>query len=325
MSIVFHVGYPKAGSTTLQRSVFPLHTGINYFGISPRKNLSEMASADKTWHTQDSIQRIPKLIGELNNLLFKTDGLKFDSARAQDLYSQIVPAQSEQTSLFSSEAATGVVHSYPDLAEKARRIRCIFGQINILIVIREQSDILQSNYRDHPFDPRLPATGRPMNFNKWIETDVTRRWFRVTDSLFYGNVIGIYDALFGRENVHILPLELWQTDFALFTRNLAQALGVEHRELELLARDARVENAGITGRWNAYRRIRRLVPMRTLPNAGMLGTLKTPVNRWMSTGDKERIRLTEQTRERIRQLYSEDNRIVSDRIGIDLSRIGYCV
>lgn len=300
---IFHIGFPKAGSTTLQNQIFPNLLGCHF--------------TDAHLNKQHKIK-------ELYVEVFKKDGMHFNLKRAQTLASDISESVSEDTIIFSEESGLDVIYGYPDVVTKADRLFQIFGgDLKVVIVVREQLAILKSIYRDHPFDPNNFLKGKPVGFAKWIRGIEKRRYFRHTDLLYYHRLIAHYDDLFGAKNVLILPLELMSKNSAAFSDSLGEFIGVDANEIELNV-GKHPENVGHSANKNRLRRLHRYFPKwrvgRMIPSP-----LRSTLIRFIESGGKENIKVSSQLAIQIRNRYAQSNRQLAARCGFDVEALGYSV
>ena len=74
MDVVFHIGYPKAASTTLQKHLFCCHSDLNSLALFPRKNAGLEAVTRR--------ENIPYLESEDLRKFYKALLSGYDSLRA---------------------------------------------------------------------------------------------------------------------------------------------------------------------------------------------------------------------------------------------------
>jgi hypothetical protein len=113
--------------------------------------------------------------------------------------------------------ATGPARPEPDVL--AGRIHAVLPNAKILITIRNQIGWLDSNYR-HYFN-HLPA-GRTgfLDFLRTLEGKIS------LDVGHFDRLVDLYDRLFGAENVHVLPLEKIESSEQASFRALAAFLNI---------------------------------------------------------------------------------------------------
>jgi hypothetical protein len=176
-----HIGYHKTGTTWLQDHLFS------------RRDAAFVVPFDRKT--------------TLNRVMIEPYPLAFDAAAARDalrpeidrlLAEHRIPVITSES--LSGEDASGGYQG----KEMADRIKLVFPDANILVVIREQQDIIRSSYQmyvrgnglvslRHYLDAPRPARAMP---------------FFHLDYYKYDRLIAYYHRLFGRERVLALPYEL---------------------------------------------------------------------------------------------------------------------
>jgi hypothetical protein len=308
MKPLIHVGFPKCGSTWLQRQVFTREeTGF----ASP-------------WGAQ-----CPLLVEHVK----VTDTFLFDEQL------DALRAQYEQG--FRETAAKGLapvlsfehilVDPYggkADRRESARRLRALFPDAKILMIIREQKGIIQSSYQEHM------RRGSPATIERFLGADRQRRLgfgpVCQIETFLYDRLIAYLHEAFGRENVLVLPLEMSRE--AAFLEKICALVGRAPNDAMRTAAIKREREA----RKSDYVFLRRL---------NYIGT-----SRYVTKGEDTLLRkaayglnialdkvtpdaLYQRNRARIGTViethvgdfYRESNRAASDLIGVDLGALGYQV
>ena len=136
----------------------------------------------------------------------------------------VTQLDAKKSILFSDEAATGTLHSYPDVLGKIERISSIFEQPKIILIIREQRAIIKSFYRMFPLDPRQSYGGDVVSFAKWVELEYRKKYLTYFDIIDYFQLIQKLEDTFGAPNILVLPLELLNFDKALFYKTFFKIL-----------------------------------------------------------------------------------------------------
>jgi hypothetical protein len=197
-SVLAHLGFPKCGSTTLQRNFFPRLTNAEYIGVKGKGNLEY--SSDE-W-----------------SLLFETALIYYNDLE-WDKYLHNARSLSHR---YPDKLAFSLEHIIFDffpnmvgLETRLRRLRQVFeDRINfILIVIRRPSDVVISLYKEYL---RL---GLPMGYLEFIEIVLDSPKF--PRSFFnYGDVIKKVTKFFPEAHIQVEKLET--LDLANLANILAQ-------------------------------------------------------------------------------------------------------
>ncbi|TNC74790.1 hypothetical protein [Rubellimicrobium roseum] len=166
--------------------------------------------------------------------LLRPHGLQFDpeaireaiAARQHDVPPGMVPVISSE--LISGNPFFGGREN--DLY--AERMRQTMPDARVLISIRTQLRILPSVYMQYI------RRGGTMTPERFFDGEVEWGYFGFAPEHFeYDRLIALYQELFGRDNVYVLPQEMLQADLDLACADLARFAG--HAEWRGLSSDAR--------------------------------------------------------------------------------------
>lgn len=175
---LIHVGIHKAGSTFIQKEI--LNNLENSKIITFLKKNEFSAFVDYIQLTSEQyfeIEKIEKEINELNNL-------------------------DEENIVISSEGFTGrgsnIFGQGFSITAICKRLKKIFINAKVIIVLRNQKDAITSLYKD---DIKY---GYSISFEEWLK----RRWkFNSLNYFYYSKLVSIYEEVFGKENVNIVFFE----------------------------------------------------------------------------------------------------------------------
>lgn len=326
MCIVFHVGYPKAASTTLQKNLFHDHSEMTNLGIYPTGNIGK--DSEHSVSRNAPVLRDPR-ISQLYHALIQDDGIIFEKEKAILIWNALISdyQKDNHTTVLSHEGFLSARFANPELVEKGRRIYEVCPQAKILIILRSQVSMLTSLYRDHPFDPRtLSSQPKPVTFSKWLDIDLKTPRASLSNTLLFDRVIRVYEQIFSESQVLALPLELLQANREDFAKQLSLFLEVDFNETyQLLGKQS--ENLGITSVGNQYRRLRgHLMPyMKILkPARSILERVDQKVFGFVrSIGSTEKIQASEEDIEKIRGKFSKDNSSLAKKLNLPLDKFGY--
>lgn len=192
--ILLHVGYHKTATTWLQKRLF-----------QPEHGFRQIASH----------QEISDLIERPVDLAFDPDPVRaLVARRLEEVPDGHVP-------VLSSEILSG--HPFQagrDGAVLARRLKAILPEARVLIGIRAQHRILPSVYMQYLL---RGGTMPPERF--FAGTDVPGYFGFDPVHFEYHRLTGLYQSLFGAENVHILTQEALKTDMDGAAATLAAFAG----------------------------------------------------------------------------------------------------
>lgn len=213
MRPIVHIGYHKTATTWFQEQVYP-------------------NSVSHRW--------IPRAMAR--RALLDPPGLSFSAAEARR---QLHDPDDRRPPVICEENLSGYIHNgglHGLMApEAARRIREVFPDALILITIRAQPEMIAASYVQYV---RGGGTYGPRRylFAPHYLTGARRHAYKQPLFAFehfeYDRLIAHYDALFGAENVVVLPYEALRHDPAAFLDRLADATGIRLRRAAIAHREA---------------------------------------------------------------------------------------
>ena len=336
MQIFFHIGFPKAASTTLQKQLFANHPQLVNLGLYPTSNVG---NDNFKFSGKENLNRINYLddqrISRLYKLLVQPNGLEFECETVKSLWDQLrfhysntdVCFDTSSRIVLSHEAVTSCRFAHPETIEKFRRLRDVFGKVRIILIVRNQLAMLKSLYRDHPFDPRtLECRRRPVSFSEWLDIDIQRGALSLSKSLYFGKVSKVLFNMFGKENVLVLPMEWLQSDLRLFSQMISCFLDI-NQDITYSLLDKPPINTGVSAFGDHYRSIR----SRLLPLLGSLPSLKNlflPLDTalykyFKNIGPVSSLVLKDSQLKLLDKMYADDNRRLSVYTGLDLKNLSY--
>ncbi len=226
-TIYLHIGYPKTGTTTLQKYLFPKHSGVK--SIQSSGELSFMK--DIFYCRENSIKRNKKDIGE-------------------ELFDRVTNKYNKY--IYSSESLTSFSmffrnYPYPYLYtlepnSVARKLKTafldtkVFDKVKILISIRRQNDMLKSMYAQvyNLVFKRFKVTN---TFEKFIKYAIENKDNFILDALQYDDVITEYEDLFGKDNVCVLVFEQFKQNKPEYINRLCSFMNIDSKEAIRLIED----------------------------------------------------------------------------------------
>jgi hypothetical protein len=301
-----HVGYHKTASTWLQRRIFS-DESLGYLEVRPRTIIDQA--------------------------FIVCNAFRFDPDDAHAFFADWErDAEAKGATLvISHERLSGQPQmGYIDSRPIADRIAATYPNAKILIVIREQRDMMLSVYKQH-----IMRFGKNTFDHMWRERTIRekRRPGPTYDMFEYHLMIGYYQKLFGADRVLVLPFEMLKKDAVGFVGEIQKFAGLPAPADIPTSRDnvalpgaavkvVRVVNIlfRMVGIGTAFagpiadkrsRRIR-LGIIRTLGPTLPKSWSKRVEDRWRSTAlDIAAGR------------FARSNRIVEEITGLDLGRFGY--
>jgi len=299
-SPLVHIGYHKTASSWLQQAFFP-------------------ALADSV-----ALFEHPLLWEEL----MLPSGLVFNVSRCKEYLRQLSSdaRSTGKLCVYSSERLSGNPHSGGyDAAEMANRVCEVFERPRILVVVREQRSILQSNFKQYI---RMGGTCT-------LEEYLTPPWdgrvphFRL-DNFCYHHLLDYYGKLLGKEQVLALPYELLRSDPHEFSGALLDFMGLEQRNLgpevfEQTVNPSMNDLQVRLKRWvNKLSGNDSLHPVKPLaPNLAAWLFAKIDALSGPAWAERYSSAMPERIESLIGDHYCESNRKLQDWMSCDLSKLGY--
>ncbi|HEX4736213.1 MAG TPA: hypothetical protein VH331_01495 [Allosphingosinicella sp.] len=193
MRPIVHIGYHKTATTWFQRSVNP-------HALSHR------------W--------IPRV--RVQEALLDPSGMAFDAEKARAL---LIDGDGGRPPLLCEENLSGYIHNGglhgflpPAVAE---RIHAVLPDAQIVIFVRSQVSMIAACYRQYVRGGGTHAVHRYLFPTLYLRGAYAQP-FKVPrfsfDHFEYDRLIALYDALFGRENVHVYPFEDLSDPAAMLAR-----------------------------------------------------------------------------------------------------------
>ena len=199
--IIVHVGMPKAGSTYLQRHIFPRLRGT--YAANAR----------------DGSTSVFRQIKRSNPLFFAREP-------ARQTLRQLIERVDETAILFSNEDLFGDAYeNFTQNAANAQTIKALLPSASIFLVVRRQDAFLSSMYKQtlhegHSVSPAAFINFRGNAFSEYRHNRINIDLRSLNLTAYVKN----YMDVFGRDNVCVLPFEwLMQKQEVFFARFFAFA------------------------------------------------------------------------------------------------------
>jgi len=212
--LYLRIGYDKCASTTLRDNFFTKHSGLNHLG-APYDSGSPV------------FLLLTNLLGGMH---VNWQEKEFDFAYCRDLFEEHIKSQLENGKPVTITNGGIASHTFGRHRQMADRINQVFGGCRILVVIRNQIDLLLSMYTHG----RYGLHKYNVDFAPWIK-DELHLGENYADVLDYNSMANSYIEIFGKENVLILTVEELKESVELFNHRWCGFLGVDEVEgLELM-------------------------------------------------------------------------------------------
>ena len=328
-SLCLHIGYPKTGTTSLQR---------NFFERCPEIAYLTRDAGHAAW-------RLALL--EARELAFQKGLSEARAGVEQSLERELARGDHEKHIVVHSDESL-LSHSMffqtrkpplvycSDPAVQARKLYSLFATLHpspkLLVSVRRQDTLLEALYAQvkRLVFARFPQT---KSFSDFVAYALEHPQDFVLDALDFQSVIGHYARLFGSENVHVAVFEELEREPTRYLRKIFRFLGVRDETSALALAQERRHNANAepVGRRTDTRDLVELLNqyrLRYLPRVRVNQPWLIPALPWLR---KVRVPgrvdativLDPAKRALVRELFAPGNRELSAAYQLDLGRHGY--
>ena len=302
--LIVHAGYPKCGSTLLQRHVFPYLVQVRHVPFAGETELYQALA----------LRSFPG--GEAGRSAALS---RFAHEVAAATYPTLISAEHF---IMPAECFRSLEHRtlrYLDGLTIFEQIAELQVPVRVLVVVRRQDDWLRSWYQERVkrFETR--------SFSKFVLAPENQVLLAV---LLYHRMIESLESKFGPRSVHVVPFELMRRDSAAFWHRLRELLPSVSPPIDMpvVRRGMRRETVALRRSGNRLlRRLGRATGGETGLDRFAFGALKKAYaleslfDRLLPPG-----RLSCDPPDGLMDHFRADNRALSARLGTDLSQFGYC-
>lgn len=192
MKEFIHIGYPKNFSTTLQRDFFPKHSEIFYLGIGYQSNLGYRSSI-----IEKGLELYIKSAKYLKYVEFENSWIE-EVERVR----QVAISEGAKAMVLSSEHLSfSFTHDSIDIKQKLERIQKAFKQPKILLIIRNQFELIKSLYRESI------RVGLALSFDEYLYSLYKYQDRNFLYDFRYDLILELIDSMFGKGNYGLMFFE----------------------------------------------------------------------------------------------------------------------
>ncbi len=213
-----HIGLPKAASSFLQWGLFRYHPQLHVVGPYP----------------------------ESQPLLATVDELRRDdTADVEALgqqFRQLADEMLDPDRMWgvADERLSGNLLADKRRVRNAERLRMMYGDIKIVMILRHPLTYLRSAYN------QSVRIGETKTLNQLIRETQSRDEIGMYGVINYPAMIELYQGLFGKDNVLYLPMEFLREDETGFLTHITDFLAIDPGTEEQLSMQKRKTNIGDT-------------------------------------------------------------------------------
>lgn len=295
MKTLIHIGMAKTATTTLQKGVFPHLENLNFLGVPGVTN-----ELDKSLRT-----------------LCDVDDILLDQQQiAAELSSAFDP---KRLNVISHE--NFALYKSTDKGLIARRLKNVFPDARILILIRNQIDLIRSWYLQQA--QGMAQANSLISFDNWIKTGRTQTSASILDDLYYHDLISFYADLFGQKNVHVLCYEDMRHDLQNFSKALGDILEAPTAQIQDLLSQSDY-NPTLTGATYQFSRFSSLFVPKVLFKIGQRAfpsALKKTLLFWDK--NKAKPKLSGDLQSWLKERYKDSNRQTASLYKLPLEKYNY--
>ncbi|WP_177428418.1 sulfotransferase [Candidatus Venteria ishoeyi] len=304
--MLIHIGYHKTASTWLQKQFFPKHPQIDF-----------IAGHQLLW---------PHLIN-FHPLLFNAE-------QARTVFSPLLQRAEAagKLAVLSSERLSGNPHSGAyDNTLLAERLQTLFPQAKILLMVREQTDAIVSNYKQYIKMRGLCTLDEYLN----PPVDGKIPLFRL-DNFQYHYLAAYYVSLFGENQVKVMCYEQLRDQAEDFIQDLSAFAGIsDSADIMALFPVKQRSNAAFS---DGHIRLRRYCNRLSGGHSFYPLTPRYPrLYRWLldrlealeragffqSIQNQEGGAFRQRVQQRVQGRYAASNRALQQQFQLDLAQYGY--
>jgi hypothetical protein len=340
LTLLFHLGFGKTGTTFLQKNIFPHINNSIYFG----KNINNYDMMfDKNFNEIHS-----QLFGPLystnrhrsrNSTALITKYAKYIS---QIVEKKCMESPNCKSIVISNESFLGYGEYNAELnilliMRIISKIKAFLEPHDILIkpkfltVFREQASFIQSFYSyNYPLIPKKLS-----NIDDFIEFGINNTHNEIFGGLFFDEVLDFIEEVFPNSEILFAPYEWLVEDPLLFIEQTIVKLGIANKqqlneflvEPENVNRTFHGENK-IRESTNTIKILNHALKLKDLVPVFLRETMKAKVQtiqRKQNIYSNKSLKLNEEQKGKISALYSQSNAKLNKRLKIDLGALGYAL
>ena len=315
MQICIHIGLPKTASTTLQSTLFPGHSEVEYLG--------RFIGTGSKYLDRD----VEALLSEILAPPSRSRNLPKQKTLFQE---KILPRiVSGKVILWSSEDITsgGPEHKQ----RRAEGFYEVFGPCRVVLVLRHPLSFAQSMYlqklkeTQERAQPGFGRAGQHYDVVWWLEQCFKLTHLGPISNLDYGASIDAFSQVFGRESLGIFIFEQLAENPEKFFRRLCSFMGIDGDEgVQLTANQKR--NPQLTQKQLDFIKSTSSSPLRSFlyrlrSNKGRRRILHA--EEYALDASKAKVQIPHVWRTRLEDLTRECNRTLVEEWEIPLDRYDY--
>ncbi len=310
LEFFFHLGMPKALSTFLQQNFFPqldiLYLGKHYdSSIDSRGNSIEFEKLFKK--------------------LFGAQPYNLDSVYIDTLLQKMeILASDKQIHkiLYSNENLVGTyAESFRNGMQIAYNLKKVFKEPKIILVIRKQDDFLESLYRQSIRMGHAVSVNKFLNYknNTFGDYRIDYKLNIDLNTLNWNTLIDFYKECFGSDNVLVLPHEMIKENSEDFLKEITNFMAIEYK-VPLSSSAANTRDSYLL---LIIKRFINLFIYKKVQNLFIKIFFLKKVGYLINLLNIDKPFLNKKLKKEIMKFYTESNKELSKKTGLNLKKYGY--
>jgi hypothetical protein len=295
--IYIHIGYSKTATTTLQNNLFA--------------HLKRFDIIGKPWTSKNNIhQKIIETITECETMEYN----------GKDLLNEVFAVSHNAKLLISHEGFSGgpILSGRVSRYEIACRLKNLFPQAKILIVLREQKSMIKSRYLE-----KLKNGRTKLNFNEWFKVNSENMHKENIFQYFhYDKILELYIELFGDKNVEVLLFEDFKVKQEYFLKKLFNWLSLPYNEREVFVQKIKIshDNKTVTQETLMLGKLLKRYPFikNFIPR-----NARNFIRKSAGNGRRLNIKLSEDQEDFINNLYAKSNLALDEKFNLAVREYNY--
>lgn len=297
---LIHIGFPRTGSTALQQNLWMRVPDTVYFG-----------------------KPLPSFSVPMRRLFFSLLNLErreWQQQRAQiggELLEPLLRRSGSRLLISDEELSTGPLNGRVDRNEIARRLAELFPCAQVLLIVRNQLELLPSCYC------QLAAIGQVdgRHYRAWLDEQIARP-HRFLHLFRIDAAVRLWSEHFGAGRVHVRTQEQLRADPQTFVESLAPLLGVEAGALQS-AKVTQRRNASVRRRWLLVHQALARAPWLPDPRESKITLIRDAARSFVSGGPGLDTQASAEQRQRLIEYYGPDNNRAAVAQDLPLSQLAY--
>ena len=322
--VFIHIGHPKTASTSLQLNLFLNHPEINYLGTA----FSRGAQQKKLEDILAGKELDPGKAQEISDFwrkLLTLDEISYSSSSILDANTfkeNLVPKVIDKHNKVNVISHEGMTNScIGDIGLKAKRAHSIFPDAKIILVIRNQIDVLRSLYDMHPTSPFTGVSmGNTLTIESWLDFNFDRIERSYLKGMLYSDIAAYYKQLFGERSVGIFVFEQLKVNPDEFSHQLSSFMGIDSSITRKLL-SMPPKNTSKDHLVHNFRK--KILPGVQFSKILPKETHRQLVNQLTRYAPNKKTRVPDFYKEKIGNFYRETNQKLITELGIDVAQYGY--